>query len=296
MTSEYETLTDAECVKRWECYALSFSSTAEDGLCLPCMVRDRCIKRMPLRLAELRELAGRELPPAELAPLCDTDEDSIRLVQAVAAGKPIAAFLPPQKVPALVKAEEPAEADVGDNEADQLLEEAAAPAPPPPPVQTRPTVVVQLVEQPKKKAPPKVATPPQELTVQKKTKAKAAPPKKAPPKKVAVKKPAEKVAPKKAAAVKPPAAKGAPDIAAFRRERDRSTWVGKLRHGQVLERRFNGELLRVQVDTKQGGYLLNNRVWPTLYGLVMALTGPTEAPDGRVMSKWSVKRFFARSE
>jgi hypothetical protein len=85
----------------------------------------------------------------------------------------------------------------------------------------------------------------------------------------------------------------------WERERARSKAIAKITPGTKITREYGGAEHVIQC--KHGHYLYNGQKYPTLYSIVMAITGGRVYPmrvgnqqvnRPRLMSNWSAKRFF----
>lgn len=91
------------------------------------------------------------------------------------------------------------------------------------------------------------------------------------------------------------------DLKRWQRERKRNPYVAALRPGMILRRTFNDQVAEVEV--RETSYLYQGQTYPTLYSVVMAITGgksyPAQKKNGvrptgtREMAQWSTTRFFS---
>lgn len=275
------TLSDAELLKRYECYGHAF--VVDDEMCMEdCAVRDRCIviigKQTIPSIIKQSGMSPKDVSPSDVAMELGSDEKSVKLCATIAQ-KPakLLELLPPAMSPLGTPPGAPAAEEVVEDDTEEAPEEEPEPPPPPPKKKASP---------PKKKAPPA-----------KKKK------KKAPAKKKKVKKP-------RAAPTAKLGKGGAPLTEAelrkiaYDRERARSPLVAELKPNQVLKRVYKGEEVKVRV--RKDGYEWDGQIYGTLYAVVMAITGPREylrqefggvRRDGtRTMSNWSAPKFFRLAE
>lgn len=84
------------------------------------------------------------------------------------------------------------------------------------------------------------------------------------------------------------------------RERRRSPEIAAVKVGETVSREFHG--VTYEALCCEGHWLFQGKQYPTLYTVVLAITGPREYPrsDGaqerRSMSNWSAARFFRLKE
>lgn len=282
-------LSDDELVQQFECFGSMFQKS--DGQCMnDCFVRDRCVTRMGTKtIPEIMRSYGGKASVEQVAEELGSDVESVTSVVKITKKQTtieeelgLSKTAKAQQEPVVLEEPEPEE----ESEEEAPEEEAAEAALEPPKKKAKKKAPA------KKKAAKKKAAKKAPLAKKKvKEKAVAAVKKKATKKKAAGKK-----APKKKAPTGDPAVFGSEAFAhAFTRERGRSELVGLLQPGQKISRDYKGESYTVTV--KSDHYLYNNKKFPTLYSILLVITGEHEyarklGDKTRKMSNWSAPRFF----
>ena len=311
-------LSDVELTKMVECFGYQFQKS--DPTCMSqCEVRDRCIGRMhKVTIPQIMGIRGPKTSASEVAGEIGSDEESIEVVVRVAQGEPIDSLL------AKSSAQEPAEVidietkrpvlevvrDTVEDSEDDLEEESV-----------EEPESVEEEEEPEVTAPGEPETVPEPTKPLPDTVEDSAPKEKGPKKKAKVKakpKAKDKVKVARTRAPKKPSAPTKPVVdleiasldsaefeGAFIRERKKSPLIEMLEPGQTLVRDYKprgGEPRTVKVKVKKDRYVFEGREYPTLYSIVLEVTGAREclkqAVNGvrregtRVTSNWSATRFF----